>query len=94
MGCLVHLRRHRTGNDDQVYDGLAKTQGSDAAFFYAKDNGYFKEEGLNVVIDQGEGSGATVTRSCRAPTTPGFGATTPSSRTHRPSRRTRLSWSI
>ena len=39
-----------------------KTQGSDAAFFYAKDNGYFKEEGLNVVIDQGEGSGATVTR--------------------------------
>ncbi len=22
-----------------------KTQGSDAAFFYAKDNGYFKEEG-------------------------------------------------
>ena len=27
-----------------------KTQGSDAAFFYAKDNGYFKEEGLNVVI--------------------------------------------
>jgi NitT/TauT family transport system substrate-binding protein len=34
-----------------------KTQGSDAAFFYAKDNGYFKAEGLNVVIDQGEGSG-------------------------------------
>src|ERR1700694_1577027 len=39
-----------------------KTQGSDAAFFYAKDNGFFKDEGLNVVIDQGEGSGATVTR--------------------------------
>ena len=38
-----------------------KTQGSDAAFFYAKDNGFFKEEGLNVVIDQGEGSGATGT---------------------------------
>jgi ABC-type nitrate/sulfonate/bicarbonate transport system substrate-binding protein len=27
-------------------------QGSDAAFFYARDNGYFKEEGLNVVIDR------------------------------------------
>src|SRR5258707_13777844 len=39
-----------------------KTQGSDAAFFYAQDKGYFKDEGLNVVIDQGEGSGATVTR--------------------------------
>src|SRR3982074_2632876 len=39
-----------------------KTQGSDAAFFYAKDHGFFKDEGLNVVIDQGEGSGATVTR--------------------------------
>src|SRR5882757_996216 len=36
------------------------TQGSDAGFFYAKDNGYFKEEGLNVVIDKGNGSGATV----------------------------------
>jgi NitT/TauT family transport system substrate-binding protein len=43
-----------------------KTQGSDAAFFYAKDKGYFKEEGLNVVIDQGEGSGATVTRDINA----------------------------
>src|ERR1700755_1611590 len=39
-----------------------KTQGSDAAFFVAKDKGYFKKEGLNVIIDQGEGSGATVTR--------------------------------
>jgi len=34
-----------------------KTQGSDAAFFYAKDNGYFKEEGLNVVIEPGRGLG-------------------------------------
>ena len=40
-----------------------KTQGSDAAFFYAKDHGFFKEEVLNVVIDHGEGSGATVTFS-------------------------------
>ena len=39
-----------------------KTQGSDAAFFVARDKGYYKAEGLNVVIDQGEGSGATVTR--------------------------------
>ena len=50
-----------------------KTQGSDAAFFYARDNGYFKEEGLNVVIDQGEGSGATVTRIMSGAYDAGFG---------------------
>ena len=50
-----------------------KTQGSDAAFFYAKDKGYFKEEGLNVVIDQGEGSGATVTRIMSGAYDAGFG---------------------
>lgn len=50
-----------------------KTQGSDAAFFLAKDKGYFKEEGLNVVIDQGEGSGATVTRIMGGAYDAGFG---------------------
>ena len=50
-----------------------KTQGSDAAFFYAKDKGYFKEEGLNVIIDQGEGSGATVTRIMSGAYDAGFG---------------------
>jgi NitT/TauT family transport system substrate-binding protein len=50
-----------------------KTQGSDAAFFYAKDNGFFKQEGLNVIIDQGEGSGATVTRVMSGAYDAGFG---------------------
>lgn len=50
-----------------------KTQGSDAAFFYARDNGLFKAEGLNVVIDQGEGSGATVTRIMGGAYDAGFG---------------------
>ncbi|GGC79544.1 ABC transporter substrate-binding protein [Chelatococcus reniformis] len=50
-----------------------KTQGSDAAFFYAKDKGYFKDEGLDVVIDQGEGSGATVTRIMSGAYDAGFG---------------------
>jgi NitT/TauT family transport system substrate-binding protein len=50
-----------------------KTQGSDAAFFVARDKGYFKEEGLNVVIDQGEGSGATVTRIMGGAYDAGFG---------------------
>ena len=50
-----------------------KTQGSDAAFFVARDKGYFKDEGLNVVIDQGEGSGATVTRIMSGAYDAGFG---------------------
>jgi len=49
----VHRRRRRRRDHHQFTLGW-KTQGSDAAFFYAKDNGYFKDEGLNVVIDQGE----------------------------------------
>lgn len=50
-----------------------KTQGSDAAFFVARDKGYFQREGLNVVIDQGEGSGATVTRIMGGAYEAGFG---------------------
>jgi NitT/TauT family transport system substrate-binding protein len=50
-----------------------KTQGSDAAFFVARDKGYYKAEGLNVVIDQGEGSGATVTRVMGGAYDAGFG---------------------
>ncbi len=49
------------------------TQGSDAAFFVAKDKGYFEDEGLNVIIDQGEGSGATVTRIMGGAYDAGFG---------------------
>ena len=50
-----------------------KTQGSDAAFFLAEEKGYFEEEGLNVTIDQGEGSGATVTRIMSGAYDAGFG---------------------
>jgi NitT/TauT family transport system substrate-binding protein len=50
-----------------------KTQGSDAAFFVARDKGYYKAEGLNVVIDQGEGSGATITRIMGGAYDAGFG---------------------
>src|ERR1700676_4303816 len=64
-----------------------KTQGSDAAFFYAKDNGFFKDEGLNVVIDQGEGSGATVTRIMSGAYDAGFGAANPATQNPPPGRR-------
>lgn len=50
-----------------------KTQGSDAPFLLALQKGYFKEEGLNVTIDQGEGSAATVTRIMSGVYDAGFG---------------------
>jgi NitT/TauT family transport system substrate-binding protein len=50
-----------------------KTQGSDAAFLVAKDKGYFAQEGLDVTIDQGEGSAATVTRIMGGAYDAGFG---------------------
>lgn len=37
-------------------------QGIHAFVFWAQEQGYFADEGLNVTIDQGEGSAATVTR--------------------------------
>ncbi|MDX3906900.1 MAG: ABC transporter substrate-binding protein [Pigmentiphaga sp.] len=39
-----------------------KIQGVHAWFYWAKDKGYFKEENLDVTIDQGDGSAAAVTR--------------------------------
>ena len=50
-----------------------KTQGSDAPFLLALDKGYFEDEGLNVSIDQGEGSAATVTRIMGGAYDAGFG---------------------
>ncbi len=50
-----------------------KTQGSDAPYMVAKDKGYFAAEGLDVSIDQGEGSAATVTRIMSGAWDAGFG---------------------
>ena len=44
-----------------------------APLFYAEAMGYFEEEGLNVTIDQGEGSAATVTRIMGGAYDAGFG---------------------
>jgi NitT/TauT family transport system substrate-binding protein len=50
-----------------------KYQGPQAWFFVAQDTGYFKAEGLDVQMDQGEGSGAAVTRVASKAYDIGFG---------------------
>ncbi|MCZ8375561.1 MAG: ABC transporter substrate-binding protein [Beijerinckiaceae bacterium] len=50
-----------------------KYQGVHAWYFYAKEKGYFAAEGLDVTIDQGEGSAATVTRVMSGAYDAGFG---------------------
>lgn len=50
-----------------------KFQGVHAPFFWAKEKGYFAEEGLDVTIDQGEGSAATVARIVSGSYDAGFG---------------------
>lgn len=50
-----------------------KYQGIHAWYYYAKDKGYFAAEGLDVTIDQGEGSAATVTRIMSGAYDAGFG---------------------
>ena len=50
-----------------------KLQGIHAWYYWAADKGYFKAEGLDVIIDQGEGSAATVTRIMGGAYDAGFG---------------------
>src|SRR5258708_27388981 len=50
-----------------------KLQGIHAWYFWAKEKGYFAAEKLDVVIDQGEGSAATVTRILSGAYDAGFG---------------------
>src|SRR3954468_10542947 len=50
-----------------------KLQGIHAWYYWAAEKGYFKAEGLDVSIDQGEGSAATVTRIMSGAYDAGFG---------------------
>ena len=50
-----------------------KYQGPQAWFFVAQDKGYFKAEGLDVEIDQGEGSSASITKVASGAYQAGFG---------------------
>ncbi len=50
-----------------------KIQGPHAWYYWAKEKGYFKAEGLDVTIDQGEGSAAAITRVMSGAYDAGFG---------------------
>lgn len=50
-----------------------KYQGPQGMFFLAQDRGYFKDEGLDVTIDQGNGSGAAVPLVANGTYDMGFG---------------------
>ena len=50
-----------------------KYQGPQAWFFIAQDKGYFKAEGLEVEIDQGEGSAASIIKVASGAYNVGFG---------------------
>ncbi len=50
-----------------------KWQGPQAWFFIAQDKGWFKEEGVDVQLDQGSGSAAAVTRIASGAYDAGFG---------------------
>ena len=50
-----------------------KYQGPQAWFFIAQDKGYFKAEGLDVEIDQGEGSASSIIKVANGSYNAGFG---------------------
>jgi NitT/TauT family transport system substrate-binding protein len=70
-----------------------KLQGIHAWYYWARAKGYFTAENLDVRIDQGEGSAATVTRIMSGAYDAGSATSTPSSRTRRRSPAKHLSWS-
>ena len=84
--CLCYASRRVLGHRALALSGAAaqeptkirftldwKYQGIHAYVFWAQEKGYFAAEGLDVNIDQGEGSAATVTRIVSGTYDAGFG---------------------
>ena len=74
--CVLALAGHAPVASAQTKIKLIlnwKYQGPQAWFFIAQDKGYFKAEGLDVEIDQGEGSAASIIKVASGAYNVGFG---------------------
>ncbi len=73
LGCSLGAMSSALAATDIKFVLNWKFQGPQAWFFIAQDKGYFKDEGLNVTIDQGEGSAASVIKVASGSYDAGFG---------------------
>ncbi len=71
-----------------------KIQGVHAWYYLARDKGYFRAEGLDVAIDQGDGSAAAITRVMSGAYDAGLATSVPSCRMRPNDRVSSRSWSI
>jgi NitT/TauT family transport system substrate-binding protein len=75
-GCVIALSTTLAAAQTPIRMVLNwKYEGAQAWFFLAQDRGYFKAEGLDVTIDQGEGSAASIPKVAAGAYQAGFGDT-------------------
>ena len=71
MGCAARARAQGLTRIKMVLNW--RWQGPQGLFFLAEERGYFREAGIDIVIDQGDGSAAAVTKVASGAYDAGFG---------------------